>query len=56
MLKLVVLAQLAHVALGAIGPSASLYIANGVVSPDGFQRSSDLPFLSAKLQALTRPT
>ncbi|TEB22071.1 laccase 2 precursor [Coprinellus micaceus] len=53
MLKLVVLAQLAHVALGAIGPSASLYIANGVVSPDGFQRSAVL--VGASPDSLTFP-
>jgi hypothetical protein len=39
MFKLAVLAQLAGVAFGAVGPSASLYIGNAVISPDGYDRS-----------------
>lgn len=39
MLKLVLLAQLAGVALAAVGPTASITVANAVISPDGFERS-----------------
>ena len=39
MLRLAVFSQLAGVALGAIGPSAILHIANQNISPDGFDRS-----------------
>ncbi|KAF5341120.1 hypothetical protein D9611_006006 [Ephemerocybe angulata] len=42
MLLLGVLSQLAAVALGAIGPSAILHIANQNIAPDGFTRSAVL--------------
>ncbi|KAF5341080.1 hypothetical protein D9611_005994 [Ephemerocybe angulata] len=42
MLQFALLAQLAAVALAAIGPSTNLYLANQVIGPDGFNRSAVL--------------
>lgn len=47
MFKLAVYAQLAGVALGAIGPTTNVHIANKVISPDGFERSAVLAGASA---------
>ncbi|TEB36895.1 laccase 2 precursor [Coprinellus micaceus] len=42
MLEFATLAQLVGLALGAVGPSGTLTIANAVIAPDGFQRSAVL--------------